>query len=153
MQRDMKAALDGAVAGGVATLAMSLVMLASEQLGGMDRHPPDEIAEAALDAVGATEAGEHATDAVAVGLHLVFGVMAGGLFGVLHRRLRPPVPAALHGMVFGSLVWAVSYKGWVPALGIMPPPERDLPGRPETMLLAHWVYGGILGTLVGRSDE
>lgn len=153
MQRDLKAALDGALAGGIATLAMSLVMLASEKVGGMDRHPPDEIAGAALDAVGLPDASEKETDALAMALHLAFGIGMGGLFGLLHRRLRPPVPPALHGLIFGSLVWAVSYKGWVPALRIMPPPERDLPGRPETMLLAHWVYGGILGTMVGRHDE
>ena len=152
MQHDIQAILDGAVGGSVATLGMSMVMLASEQAGFIQRQPPDEIAEAALDAAGVSDATEKETDTVAIALHLAFGAGMGSLFALLHRRLRLPISPILHGIVFGSLVWAVSYKGWIPALGIMPPPERDEPGRPETMLFAHWVYGGILGALVGRGD-
>ena len=153
MQRDVEALVDGVIGGCVATAAMSVVMLAAEKTGVMDRQPPEEIAEAALEAVGVPPDRTGVTeDAVALLGHFGFGATAGALFGVLHRRLRPPIPPVVHGIVFGSLVWAVSYKGWIPALGIMPPPERDQPGRPGTMLLAHWVYGGTLGALVGSRE-
>ncbi|MCA1665862.1 MAG: DUF1440 domain-containing protein, partial [Thermomicrobia bacterium] len=75
------------------------------------------------------------------------------LFGVLHRRLPFRVPAALHGMVFGSLVWVTSYQGWIPALGIMPPASDDRPDRPRVMFLAHLLYGALLGTVVARRYE
>ena len=39
------------------------------------------------------------------------------------------------------------------SLGILPPPERDQPGRPATMLLAHWVYGATLGAVVGVGEQ
>ena len=64
----------------------------------------------------------------------------------------PRVPGWLVGAVYGLGVWAVSYKGWIPALGILPPPERDRPGRPVIMVAAHVVYGLVLGALV-RAPE
>ena len=64
------------------------------------------------------------------------------------RRFGPRVPGWLVGVVYGLGVWAVSYKGWIPALGILPPPERDQPGRPVIMVAAHVVYGLVLGALV-----
>lgn len=152
MQRDVKAILDGTLGGAVATIAMSVVMQAAHKAGLMDTHPPKEIAEAALDAAGETEHSEDTKDALAVALHFAFGAGAGAAFALLHRRLRLPIPAVLHGVIFGSLVWFVSYKGWAPGLGIMPPPERDQPGRPQTMVLAHWVYGATLGAIVGHGD-
>lgn len=153
MQRDVKAILDGAIGGGIATAAMSAVMVASEKAGFMDRYPPEEIADAVLDAAGVPDSHEKTEDILAALLHFAFGIGTGSLFALLHRRLRLPIPGVLHGLVFGSLVWAVSYKGWVPGLGIMPPPENDRPGRPQTMLFAHWVYGGILGAIVDRRKD
>lgn len=78
------------------------------------------------------------------------GRLAGTLFGFAVRRLGPPLNRGLLGVIYGSLIWFVSYKGWVPALGIMPPPERDRLSRPESMLVAHLVYGWTLGKVVAR---
>lgn len=153
MQRDVKALCDGAVGGLAGTAVMSACMVAAEKAGFIDRHPPEEIADAVLDAIGVPDSHEKTEDALAVFLHFAFGIGTGSVFAVLHRRLRLPISPILHGVIFGSLVWFGSYKGWVPRLGIMPPPERDLPGRPQTMLLVHWVYGGILGAVVGRRDK
>ena len=47
-------------------------------------------------------------------------------------------------------VWIASYVGWVPAAGLMPRPSRDRPGRPTSMVLAHWIFGGTLGFLGTR---
>ena len=55
--------------------------------------------------------------------------------------------AALTGVLYATGIWLVSYQGWVPALGIMPPASGDRRGRVVTMLAAHWVYGAALGTL------
>lgn len=150
MQRDVQAILDGALGGGIGTAAMSLAMLAAAEAGLMGEHPPDKIAGAALDAAGVHDRDEEEQDALAVALHFGFGIGTGALFGLLHRRLPFRVPAALHGVVFATLVWAVSYQGWVPALGIMPPASADRPDRPKVMLFAHWVYGAVLGIIVAR---
>jgi hypothetical protein len=42
-------------------------------------------------------------------------------------------------------VWLGSYAGWIPALDLLPPPDRDRRGRPPSMIVAHWVYGAALG--------
>lgn len=150
MQRDVRALRDGALGGAVATVAMTGVMVGAQRLGLMGESPPERIAGAVLAASGRGTQSEGEREALAVAGHFGFGAAAGALFAVIHRRLRPPIGAPLHGVLFASLIWFVSYKGWVPALGLLPPPERDQPGRPVTMLVAHWVYGATLGALVGR---
>ncbi len=65
--------------------------------------------------------------------HLWFGALGGVAFGVI-RRFAPGIPGGILGVLFGLGVYAVSYKGWIPALGILPPPEDDRPGRPAVMI-------------------
>jgi len=153
MQRDVQAILDGAIGGGIATVGMSALMLVAREAGLMGEQPPEKITAAALDAVGIEDPDEATQDVLASLLHFGFGIGTGALFAVLHRRLPFRVPAAVHGVVFGSLVWALSYQGWIPVLGIMPPASRDRPDRPRVMLIAHWVYGAILGAIVARRDD
>lgn len=150
MQRDVRAIVDGALGGAIGTAAMSAVMAVGAKLGLLGTAPPEVIAAQALAAVGIRRRKEEAQDALTVVGHVGFGIAIGALFAVLHRRLRLPIPPAIHGIVFATIVWVVSYKGWVPALGLMPPPERDRTGRPATMLVAHWVFGWALGAIVGR---
>ena len=50
----------------------------------------------------------------------------------------------------GEAVYAVSYAGWVPALGALPPADRDRPSRQLVMAAAHLVYGAVLGALDDR---
>jgi uncharacterized membrane protein YagU involved in acid resistance len=135
-------AAQGGGAGLVATAAMSAAMVAAQRAGQMGRMPPKKITSAALDAVGADDLPEPAVDALSVATHFGFGAAMGALF--LLARPRPRLPVA-EGVAFGTLVWLASYAGWIPALGILPPPTRDRPGRPASMLLAHWVYGAVLG--------
>ena len=146
----------GFVDGALATLPMSAFMLAAQRLGAMGQQPPERITEAGMHAAGADEVPRPTKKATAVLLHFAFGGVGGAAFAawarrperrirdLLHRR-RGPGHQALTGAVFGSMVWAASYMGWVPALGIMPPATRDRPGRPTSMLVAHWIYGAALG--------
>jgi hypothetical protein len=152
MQDDGRAIVAGALGGAAGTLVMSAVMEGARRAGLLGRHPPELITAAALDAADAPrEGGTQA--ALAALAHLGFGVLAGALFGPLDRRLRAPGGPVARGVAYGSLIWAVSYAGWVPALGILPPPGRDRPGRPATMLVAHWVYGAVLGATVAAAPS
>jgi hypothetical protein len=152
VQRDMKAILNGAIGGGMATAAMSALMLTAQHLGLMGKQPPEAITEAALDAGGARHRDEGTENALASALHFAFGMGVGALFGLLRRHLSKDVPAAIDGIVLASFVWVSSYEGWVPALGILPPASEDRPGRPQSMYLAHVVYGTVLGGFVGRCE-
>lgn len=124
---------------------MSAVMFGAKRLGLMGEMPPERITARALNWAGVSR-GRQEQDLLASAAHVGFGTVAGAIFGALRPLLRP-LPAPLAGSLFGAGVWLVSYKGWVPALGILPPPEHDRPGRPQSMLLAHLVYGAVLGVL------
>ncbi len=153
MGRAGQALLDGALGGLAGTATMSVLMLAARAAGLTGALPPEALAGAGLAAGGAARPAAETKDAAAVALHFGFGGGVGALYGLFRRRLRPPVSAPLEGCLLGSLIWFVSYKGWVPALGIMPPPERDRPGRPVTMLLAHWIYGWTLVAILDRRQR
>jgi hypothetical protein len=128
---------------------MSIVMLAAQRIGLMGEMPPEKITSAGLDRLGIRRS-ERSQQLMAGAAHLGFGAAAGSLFAAVQRVTRMQTQPVLAGVGFGAMVWFVSYRGWVPALGIMPPPGRDRPGRPQSMLIAHLVYGAALGALVGR---
>ncbi len=139
----------GAVAGTLATVVMSALMLVAQRLGLMGEQPPERITAEALDRLGA-ERSESTQNALASGVHLAFGAVAGAVYGVAVTRMPARAPRPVTGAAFGLGVWLISYAGWVPALRIMPPISDDRPGRPTSMALAHVVFGGVLDRLLRR---
>lgn len=141
----------GAASGVVATFPMTAVMLAAQRLGALGRFPPTRIASAGLDAAGAHGSPRPVRRAAGAALHLAVGAALGALYAWGSARLGRRGPLA--GAAFGTAVWAGSYAGWIPALGILPPPHQDRPGRPASMILAHWVYGAALDAGVARARD
>jgi hypothetical protein len=141
----------GAAHGAAATVAMTASMLLAKRLGLMGRTPPSKLTARMMRRLGVppvTPLHEVATTAG----HFGYGAGLGALFAVLQPRL--PGPPAVHGALFGAVVWAASYAGWIPAVGLMPPPHRDRPGRQLSMLVSHLIFGGVLGALApGRPTE
>jgi uncharacterized membrane protein YagU involved in acid resistance len=121
-------------------------MLGAKRAGFVGGMPPEKITAKMLDRAGIGHSGAQ-QDALATLLHFGFGATAGAMFGVVAPRpLLVRVPA---GLTYGAAIWGVSYMGWVPALGIMPPAERDRRDRQAVMLAAHLIYGSALAILVG----
>jgi hypothetical protein len=149
MNRLARETLDGAAGGVVGTAAMSGFMLGAHRAGLIGKQPPQKILEHALHRAGIAprHVDKDTRKALSTIDHFAFGAAAGGLFGAFRAATGMRRHAALEGVAFGSLVWLVSYAGWVPALGIMPPPHRDRRGRPTAMVVAHWIYGGVLGAV------
>lgn len=144
--------VQGALAGGAATIAMSAWMLLAQRLGIEAGQPPERIVEAALDAAE-VDRSETMENAVASVSHLGFGGSCGVAYRWLRRRFPTPGHPVLHGIGFGLGVYAASYAGWIPALGILPPPHHDQRGRQLTMVAAHVVYGAVLGWLAEPTRE
>lgn len=140
----------GAASGAVATLAMSGMMFAAQRAGLMGSMPPEKITTVLIRRMGWRRPPEPARNAAAALLHLAFGAGAGALYGVFRLRRRLPGPPIVTGVLFAAGIWLVSYAGWVPAMGIMAPPPKDRPGRPESMIAAHVVFGAVLGALARR---
>jgi hypothetical protein len=139
----------GAAAGVIATVSMSAVMFAFQRSGMLGRMPPRIIVERGLQTARMrgrlSRAARKTASAVA---HLGFGASQGAIYACLLERgpqlLKLPAPrgaSSLTAVPYATLVWATSYAGWIPALGIMPPPSRDRPGRPTSMLVSHVVFG------------
>lgn len=150
MDHTIRELIDGAKTGAVATVPMSVIMLAADVLGIMDEPAPDELTQRMLEALGRRRgegAGQHA---LATAGHFGYGAAIGALYALLRRRLPLHRSPGLQGVAYGLAVWLASYHGWVPALRLMPPPERDAPGRPATMIAAHIVFGAALGRRLGR---
>jgi hypothetical protein len=150
MNETFAQARKGAVAGAVATVLMSAVMLIGQKTGRVGKLPPKKIVQESLRTAGVRDVENAAVTPLVVAAHLGYGVGVGAAYPLTLGRMRG-VPRALTGCLFGLAVWAVSYEGWVPALGIMPPAHRDRPHRTYTMAVAHAVYGAVLGMLSGDS--
>lgn len=120
-------------------------MLAAGRAGLVGRQPPEAIVRRA-GALTAVEPRGRLADALAVVAHLGFGAGTGAAYALLPPTRRP----VLRGVAVGQAVWAVSYAGWVPAMGALPPAHRDRPGRQAVMVAAHALYGAVLGALDDR---
>jgi hypothetical protein len=146
----MKTLVRGATAGTFATALMSLLMLGARKLGITGGLPPEKITSRLLNRAGVARTAKQ-QDAMATLLHFGFGAGAGAAFGVVAKRV--PVPSIPLGMAYGTAIWGVSYMGWVPMLGLMPPAHRDRRGRQVVMLAGHLVFGAALGALAGRKRK
>jgi uncharacterized membrane protein YagU involved in acid resistance len=137
----MKGIIRNGFAGIVATGAMSLVMLAGKAVGLMETAPPKQITHHAEQKAGIRphEQPQEAFDATWLAAHVGYGAACGVVFGLL----RPVLPRnrVIAGLIFGELVWAVSYLGYLPAIGLYPSPKQDSGSRQAVMIAAHAVYG------------
>lgn len=147
MSPSVRRLVDGVVAGVAATVVMSMVMLARQRLRPVGTQEPKVITEAGLAAadVHASEGSENVLSSVA---HLGYGASMGGLYSLLAPLM--PAPPLVSGPLYGLLIALASYEGWVPALGILPRLRRLSPPRRWGLLLAHVVYGSVLGLLASR---
>ena len=141
--------LAGALAGLAATVPMTLAMEAMHRrLPHHERYalPPRKIT---MRAAGAARAGHRLDESERLGLtlaaHFGYGTAAGALYGPLANRVKGP--AAVKGMGYGLLVWAGSYLGLLPALGLLSPATDHPPRRNALMIAAHLVWGATLGLL------
>ncbi len=139
----------GAGAGLVATVVMSAVMLAADKSGATPQPPPQRITDHLLHRAGSRPS-RGLRRALGTAAHVGFGAGAGAAYAAVQGKARLLGPPAASGVGYGLGVWASSYAGWIPALGALPPPDEDRPGRVRTMVIAHIVYGAVLGALVGR---
>ncbi len=151
--------LVGGLAGLTATVPMTLVMLAlyrglpkSEQYA----LPQVEIIDAVADQAGGHDDRDAASppepgkplDTVAVLAHFGYGAASGAAYAAL----TPPGAArpALRGLAFGLALWAASYLGWLPLLGILTPATQHPPRRNAVMIAAHFIWGPVTALLVHR---
>jgi hypothetical protein len=139
----------GALGGFIGTCAMSALMVAAQRAGLMGRLPPERITQKSFFKGFRSPARERRKNMLAALLHVGFGIAGGVGFGIVAFRHIATYLLVVGGMLYATGIWFVSYMGWVPALRLMPPADKDRRDRQVVMLVAHWVYGATLGMVFG----
>ncbi len=140
----------GGISGIAATALMSLIIAAGRALGMLHTPPPQQITanvqkESGVDPSSLSRQSFHASWVAA---HVAYGAGAGSVYALLRSAF--PENRKVAGLAYGGLVWAASYLGLMPALGLYPWPEEDNPSRVTVMIAAHAVYGLSLAEIEGR---
>lgn len=137
-------AVAGALAGVVGTTAMSVPIFLAREFGVIGQAPPKEIARNAALETGTRQHMTHQEFSVGWLLaHLGYGAGSGLVFALVRRFL--PLNSPILGAVYGSILWAVSYLGVMPALGLYPLQQGAARRVVAVMLPAHWIYGAVAG--------
>jgi len=71
-------------------------------------------------------------------LALGYGLAAGAIYGAIRPH---PGNLLVDGTVLGLGVWAVGYLGWLPALGLMPPVQRQEAEQVAGPIVQHVIFG------------
>jgi hypothetical protein len=135
--------ITGAIAGLTATAPMTMVMDAlHRRLPAEQRFelPPREITARIAKKAGVLGALDERTRRnLTLINHFGYGAAMGALYGGTVDKLS--LPGAFKGPAFGLAVWAASYMGWLPAVGILPPATRMSRERNALMIAAHLAWG------------
>jgi hypothetical protein len=83
--------------------------------------------------------------------HFGYGAATGAVLGLIAPRNTGAAVAV--GMAFGLGVWASSYLGWLPAMGVRQSALEDPPERSGLMIAAHLVWGAAAGALIGGARQ
>jgi len=159
----IRGALDGSAAGLAASVPM-LVAMEALRVGlpgkpESHRLPPRNVTRRIARKLGFDwQLGEPAKKAVTFAAHAGFGAAMGAVYGAIAEVTTTPstedrpglVGPLAGGVAWGLAVWAISYAGWLPAAGILPPPQKRKPRRNALVIASHVVWGAVLGTLVAR---
>jgi hypothetical protein len=130
----------GFLAGALATVPMSGEFLAARRARLIDELPPHKAIRSVAPSLP-----EPRLSRISAVAHLLIGGGAGACYAtVLPRKARGPIS----GIVFGISVWLAGYEAVMPVVTDIPPAHRDQRGRAGTILLAHLIYGAVLGTVL-----
>lgn len=145
--------LAGAVAGTLATVPMTAVMLALfSRLPKAQKYPlpPYEITMMVTRRAGGLDRlmSQRARTFASLLAHFGYGACTGALYPYLGtENSRHP---ALWGGTYGVAVWVLSYLGWIPAARILRPATEHPARRNSLMIVAHLVWGAATALISQR---
>jgi len=141
--------LSGACAGFAGTLPMTIFMLLTQRFlpRGQRYDLPPEIITKELAHRAHVRHRMNKTEVLRATMvsHFGYGAAMGTLYGPLAKRI--PLPAIIKGVLFGLFVWAASYLGLLPLIGMSESGHRE-PGRRNLMMIAaHVIWGSSMGLI------
>ena len=141
--------VEGACAGLIATVPMTIFMLAAQRLLPAWQQyalPPEKLTDTLAKRVGLRKHMNKPQLLLAsLVSHLGFGTAAGAVYGPLTRIV--PLPSVLKGIVFGVVVWLANYLGWLPVVGMAEAATKQPMHRNALMIAAHGVWGAVMGVV------
>ena len=153
MNSEVKSVARSAVAGVIATVPMTGTFLLFNSLleqGNRDRLPPREVTRGVSRETGVSDDIHPSTERKVSWLaHFGFGAAAGALYGLTPSWTSSSL---LKGTVYGVGVYAASYLGWLPALGILPSAKDRSTSWNVTNLAAHVTWGAALGKMAETGE-
>jgi uncharacterized membrane protein YagU involved in acid resistance len=141
--------LSGTCAGFAGTLPMTIFMLLTQRFLPRDQRydlPPEIITKELASRAHVRHHMNKIEVLVATTFsHFGYGAALGSLYAPLLKRL--PLPGIIKGMLFGLFIWAGSYFGLLPLLGMSESGHRE-PGRRNIMMIAaHLIWGSSMGLI------
>ena len=136
-----------AVSGIIATLPMSLWMVAAQRLmpsGNRAPLPPEQITGRVLLRLGlpGTAHSSGWRRSLSLVSHFAYGALSGTLYLPLETL---PLSPAQRGTLLGLFIWALNYLKVLPELSLYPAAQKQSFQRNLTMVTAHLIWGGALG--------
>jgi len=146
----------GSLAGLLAAGPMGLLMVAWQKLLPKREQyalPPEQITEKVIERAGLDDISQKkVARRVATWLsHFGYGAAAGSLYPLVTGSMK--TSPVVRGLVFGLVVWAASYLGWVPAVRILPPATQAPAGRNMLMIGSHFLWGALIAFFVSRMEK
>lgn len=137
----------GAIGGMIGTAAIFSALAANKKLAPeteapMKEDPGQFMVETAEDAAltkrEQKEVPRIAETIAANALHFGYGASGGALYALLRPK---SANLLLEGAALGTAIWAIGYLGWLPAVGLLPPPTEQKPIQVFTPVWQHALYG------------
>jgi uncharacterized membrane protein YagU involved in acid resistance len=156
-----RAALAGAlggVAGGVAMTVLMTQVAPRAVPKGVLPDPPAPVktvrwAERQVDRPQALSG--KSEQAAAMASHLAYSAVTGAGYGLARSSIpavrQVPTPAA--GALFGLFVWAASFQGLLPALGVKEATTQHPPKRWPAPLMGHTLFGVVTAAVAAKVDR
>lgn len=137
-----------ALAGLLAVIPMTVVMLLGQkQASGKSRPlPPEKVTANAVEKLDLDqEFPPYSSSFQRLFLigHFGYGSITGALYPFFSNRF-PRVRPMVKGMGFGLLIWALSYPGWIPAVGLWRRSKATSKENSFSLILSHLVWGASL---------
>jgi putative membrane protein len=140
--------VQGAAAGLVATLPMTLFMISAwKRLPASEQYvlPPRQITRELIGSRRFRRLGEGNKTLITLLLHFLYGAAAGSGYGIVQENI--PLSNSVKGPLAGMALWVGSYLGWLPAFGVLSPATQHPWRLNLLMIVAHLIWGLVLGTL------
>lgn len=139
----------GAAAGFIGTGPMTVFMLLTQRFlpkGQRYTLPPEIITqELAHRAHVRHHMNKQAILSATMVSHFGYGATMGLLYSPLEKLV--PLPSMLKGVIFGVFVWAASYLGLLPLIGMSESGQKEPARRNLMMIAAHIVWGAAMGAV------